>query len=302
MGKFLNASLRKLIMIKYCIPKVVLFAVALLSCQTKEGSKDGTVEAHFSRQEGIEWVIEKELDNAGKSVSIAIYNFTSRPLAQAVLDAHKRGVDVKVIMDPSNANATYSKAFYLNQNGIEVRVERGRGLMHNKFALIDDSILITGSFNWTASAEAENDENIVILKGFPNTYRSYSREFSRLWQESEPWQEKSPEPVDIHASNLRLLKKNAGKNVKISGRVVRVGYSEKSNTYFLDFSEDRSGLTVVIFSSVVGKFERLGLSIEDYEGDSVEVAGELVDDSKYGLEIILEEPSQVKVLAEKTTQ
>ncbi len=300
MGKFLNADLRKLILIKYCIPMVTFFSVVLLSCKTKESSKDGTVEAHFSRQEGIEWVIEKELDNANKTISVAAFNFTSRPLAQALSDAHARGVSVKVIVDPTNAHATYSKAAYLSQNGIEVRVERGRGLMHHKFALIDDTVLITGSFNWTASAEADNDENIIILKGFTSTYGAYSREFLRLWQESELWQSKPSEPTDIAATNLRLLKKNAGKNVKVSGRIARVGHSEKSNTYFLDFSDDRKGLTIVVFSSVVEKFESLGLSLLEYEGDSIEVTGELVDDPKYGLEIILDEPSQIRIHEKKT--
>ncbi len=284
------------------IGAIPLLLVILLSCQTKESSKEGTIESHFSRQEGIEWVVEKELDNASKTINIAVYNFTSRPLAQALSDAHARGVSVKVIIDPSNAYETYSKAVYLAQNGIEVRIERGRGLMHHKFALIDDSILINGSFNWTASAETDNDENILILKGFPVTYKAFSKEFSRLWQESEPWQAKPPEPAVIPASNLRLLKKNAGKDVIVSGRVARIGHSEKSDTYFLNFADDRNGLTIVIFSSVVEKFERLGLSVADYEGDSVEITGELVDDPKYGLEIILEEPSQVKTLENKTSE
>jgi phosphatidylserine/phosphatidylglycerophosphate/cardiolipin synthase-like enzyme len=204
-----------------------LLIVAFLACQTSDKTVEGTVETHFSRQDGIEWAIEREIDNTHKSIDIAVYTFTSRPLAQALVDAKDRGVAIRVILNPSHSSTDYSKAAYLAQNDIDVHVERGARLMHHKFALIDDSILINGSFNWTASAEASNDENILILRGFPSTYIAYKNEFRRLWQESEPW-EAAPEVLVLSASNLRQLKKNAGTEVTVKGKVVRVGHSENS--------------------------------------------------------------------------
>lgn len=277
----------------------LLLLVASIACQTRDKTVEGTVETHFSRQEGIEWAIEREIDNASKSIDIGVYTFTSRPLAQALVDAKNRGVEIKVILDPSHSSTDYSKAAYLVNNGIDVHVKRGNGLMHHKFALIDDSIIINGSFNWTASAEASNDENILILKGFPSTYLTYKNEFNRLWQESELW-EAAPEVLVLSATNLRQLRKNAGTEVTVKGKVVRVGHSEKSDTYFLDFSKERDGFTVVVFSSVAVKFEGLQLNVEELEGDSVEISGELVDDPEYGLEIILDEPSQIKIIPSDT--
>lgn len=278
---------------------VMIALSGIVGCQTRERTVEGTVQPHFSAGQGIEWIIECEIDNAGKRIDAAVYTFTSRPLAQALVDAQKRGVRVRVILDPSNASGSYSKAAYLVKNGIEVRTEKGAGLMHHKFALLDDSVLITGSFNWTASAEAENDENILLLKGFPATCRSYSREFERIWHEGKVWSEEPEETPELVATDLRALKKHVGEEVTVQGRVMRVGYSERSNTYFLDFSKDRDGLTVVIFSSAVEKFKRLGIDITSYEGAQVEVLGELIDHPEYGLEIIVEEPSQIRVLSSR---
>lgn len=278
------------------ISPLIITIALLASCEVKERTVQGSVDPYFSAGQGIEWIVEREIDNAVKRIDVAVYTFTSRPLAQALVDAHERGVRVRVLLDPAQAAKEYSKASYLANYGIDVRTEKGAGLMHHKFVLIDDSVLITGSFNWTASAEAENDENILLLKGFPATCRSYSREFERIWRQGGVWKEEPGEIAAIPATDERKLKKHVGEEVSVQGNLIRVGYSERSNTYFLDFSEDKEGLTVVIFSSAVEKFERLGISILDYEGAQVEVLGELIDHPEYGLEIIVEEPSQIVVL------
>ena len=277
----------------------LILIASLVTCTTKERTVEGSLQSHFSSQDGIEWVIEREIDAAGRRIDAAIYTFTSRPLAQALVDAHKRAVRVRILLDPSNASGEYSKAAYLINNGVDVRVERGVGLMHHKFALVDDSIIITGSFNWTASAETDNDENVLLLTGFPATYRAYSREFERIWRDAKVWEEGEGEIVELSATDTRALKKNAGEEVAVIGKVLRVGYSERSNTYFLNFSEGKNGFTVVIFSSAAVKFERLGIDITSYEGRQVEVMGELIDYPEYGLEIIIEEPSQIRVLSSR---
>jgi len=271
-------------------------ALGFLACGGAERTCEGSVESHFSAQDGIEWVVERELDMAQTSIDAAVYTFTSRVLAQALVDAHNRGVRVRVILDPSTASRGYSKAVYLVGNGIEVRTERGAGLMHHKFALIDDTVLITGSFNWTASAETENDENILLLKGFPATCRAYAREFNRIWRDANLYRDEPEESRELAATDLRALKRHVGEEVKVRGKVVRVGHSERSDTYFINFSQDRDGLTVVVFSSAVEKFAGFGILIPDYEGEDVVVSGELISHPQYGLEIIVEEPSQIRVL------
>ncbi len=274
----------------------ILFSLCFFACQKLERSVEGSVESHFSAQDGIEWVVEREIDRAVDYIDAAVYTFTSRPLAQALVDAHNRGVEVRLVLDPSSASSSYGKATYLYNNGIEIKIEKGAGLMHHKFLLIDDSVLITGSFNWTASAESINDENIILLKGFPSTFRSYMGEFKRLWGDGRTYTGKLPEVCDLSALDVSALRKNVGNKVKVCGKVIRVGHSRTSETYFIDFTKNRKGFTAVIFPSALEKFEVLGLEIEDYKGEYVAISGELIEHPKYGLEIIVEAPFQIQIL------
>ena len=100
----------------------------------------------------------------------------------------------------------------------------------------------------------------------------------------------------LQARDIDKIKAMSGRPARIQGRVYRVAHSTKSNTYFLNFGPSRSSLTGVIFSSATGLFERKKIDPKSYEGKEVEIQGEVKDHPKYGLEIILEEPSQIRVL------
>jgi hypothetical protein len=88
----------------------------------------------------------------------------------------------------------------------------------------------------------------------------------------------------------------AGNHARVRGKVYRVGHSSKSNTYFLNFGPSRSAFTGVIFASAFELFEQKKLHPKSYEGKEVELSGQIKDHPKYGLEMILEDPSQIKVL------
>ena len=108
-----------------------------------------------------------------------------------------------------------------------------------------------------------------------------------------------PQPVEpplVPASDLRKLRQLAGSEARVRGRVYRVGRSDKSNTYFLDFGPAKSALTAVVFSSAAELFERARINLSQYEGREVEITGAIKDDPKYGLEMILEDPANIKVL------
>jgi hypothetical protein len=107
------------------------------------------------------------------------------------------------------------------------------------------------------------------------------------------------QPVElplVQASDLRKLRQLAGSEVRVRGRIYRVGHSSKSNTYFLNFGPARSAFTGVIFSSAAELFERRSINPLNYEGREVEISGEIKDDPRYGLEMVLEDPSNIKVL------
>jgi hypothetical protein len=108
-----------------------------------------------------------------------------------------------------------------------------------------------------------------------------------------------PPPADlplVQAREVDKIKGLAGSQAKIRGRVFRVGLSEKSNTYFLDFGPSRDSFTAVIFASAVDLFEKKNLPPKKFEGKEIEISGEIKDHPQYGLEMILESPDQVKVI------
>jgi len=100
----------------------------------------------------------------------------------------------------------------------------------------------------------------------------------------------------LQARDVEKIRGLAGNQARIRGRVFRVGHSAKSNTYFLNFGPTREALTAVIFASTAELFEKNKISPKNFDGREVELQGEIKDHPQYGLEVILESPSQIKVV------
>ena len=100
----------------------------------------------------------------------------------------------------------------------------------------------------------------------------------------------------LQARDVEKIRGLAGNQARIRGRVFRVGHSAKSNTYFLNFGPSREALTAVIFASAAELFEKNKLSPKNFDGREVELQGAIKDHPQYGLEVILESPSQIKVV------
>jgi len=137
-------------------------------------------EVYFSLYDDPEAVIIKNIAEAEEFISIAMYTFTDIEIAQAILEARDRGIDIKIYLDRSQVKAKYSRSRYFVQNGIEVRISSNNYIMHNKFAVIDNEIVITGSYNWTASAGERNDENLLVIDDNYIVER-YQDQFNNLW-------------------------------------------------------------------------------------------------------------------------
>jgi len=137
----------------------------------------------------------RELSQAQKEILVAVYAFTSEELAWALAKARQRGVKVQVVLDQEfDANNESSKRLLLEQQGVPVRRvsglstpnrERGAGLMHQKFAVIDHKVVLTGSYNWTVSADKFNDENLLIFRDAGPLADDYRKEFFRLWEKKK---------------------------------------------------------------------------------------------------------------------
>ena len=134
----------------------------------------------FSPQDNCAQEIVSEIDKAKDYIYVAMYFFTSRPIAQALIRAKDRGVDVKVCMDQEQPTYEYSKSRFLENKSINIKLISGSGIMHNKFCIIDDHITLTGSYNWTVSADLKNDENLLIIES-KEIARIYKEQFNKFW-------------------------------------------------------------------------------------------------------------------------
>jgi phosphatidylserine/phosphatidylglycerophosphate/cardiolipin synthase-like enzyme len=137
------------------------------------------------------------IDTAQSSIYAQSYNWTSVPIAKSLIRAKERGVQVFVLLDKSNDSQSPEAMEILLQNSIPVRIRKISGISHNKVMVLDEQIVITGSYNFTKSANERNDENILIVsnnelaKQYLNNWKkcneysflpgSYSNYTEKLW-------------------------------------------------------------------------------------------------------------------------
>ncbi len=148
------------------------------------------VQTCFSPTEKCSNHIIREIDQAQREILVAVYAFTSYDLAWTLVKANKRGIKVRVVLDEEfDQENSYSKGSFLGQHGLQIRRVSGltrrnqdSGLMHQKFAVIDRKVILTGSYNWTASAENFNDENLLLFRDAGPLAEEYRKEFFRLWE------------------------------------------------------------------------------------------------------------------------
>lgn len=137
-----------------------------------------TNEAHF---ENIQNQILAALDEARVSINVAMAWFTNKTLLNKLIEKNEAGIDVKVVIYDDEINRKHGVDLSKLEHTLVGRAEKG-GKMHDKFCVIDNQIVITGSYNWTSSAEFNNDENITIQKD-PKQASEYSVEFRKITQQ-----------------------------------------------------------------------------------------------------------------------
>jgi phosphatidylserine/phosphatidylglycerophosphate/cardiolipin synthase-like enzyme len=131
-------------------------------------------------------VVLKGIDSAKSEILVAAYGFTSKPIAQELLDASKRGVKVMVVADEKANSRNYSAVTFLANNGVPVRLNGNYAIHHHKFLVIDGRNVETGSLNYTAAAVKSNAENALLLWNVPELAARYKTEWQRLWDEATP--------------------------------------------------------------------------------------------------------------------
>jgi phosphatidylserine/phosphatidylglycerophosphate/cardiolipin synthase-like enzyme len=142
-------------------------------------AQGGSIRAYFSPDGGCTDAILQQLNQAKREILLQAYSFTSKPIAQALLAAQKRGVKIIAVLDKSNWTQKYSAATFLDNVEIPVYIDDKHAIAHNKVMIIDNRVVITGSFNFTRSAETRNAENLLIIEDRPDLTRAYRKNFLR---------------------------------------------------------------------------------------------------------------------------
>jgi phosphatidylserine/phosphatidylglycerophosphate/cardiolipin synthase-like enzyme len=145
-----------------------------------------TIEVYFSPKGGCTEAVVKELSTAKTTVLVQAYSFTSTPIAKALLEAHKRGVQVQVILDKSQRTEKYSEADFLVNVGIPIKIDAQHAIAHNKVMVIDGQTVITGSFNFTKNAEENNAENLLVIRS-PELAAKYTANWQAHAGHSDPY-------------------------------------------------------------------------------------------------------------------
>ena len=147
-----------------------------------ESAVEGRIETAFGA--ACETLLIREIAAARTSIHMAIYSFTRRNIAQALMDAARRGVSVEIKYDQTSADwkGMADMLHRLQKSGIPlipVTFTRADQKMHHKFTIIDQVRVLTGSFNYTTAAVTGNDENLILIHA-PEVARQFEQEYRRI--------------------------------------------------------------------------------------------------------------------------
>jgi mitochondrial cardiolipin hydrolase len=145
------------------------------------------LEVLLAREESIAARIDRLIRGSQSSIVAALYRLNSQRLGRALWGAGERGVSIRLVLDRTKYEETEVTREIVANSRFAFRLTHGRkgraSKMHHKFALVDEAIVLTGSYNWTNESEEDNHENLLILRE-PAVVEIYRAEFERLWAEA----------------------------------------------------------------------------------------------------------------------
>ncbi len=136
--------------------------------------------AYFSPGEACREKIRSMLAQSRQKADICVFTIADDVLTEAILNAHQRNVQIRIITDNDKSEDSGSDIEYLQNKGIAIAMDNSPYHMHHKFALFDNSFLLNGSFNWTRSASQQNQENVLVTDDI-TLLTAYQKEFNKLW-------------------------------------------------------------------------------------------------------------------------
>ena len=126
--------------------------------------------------------IVRQFQQVKRTADVCVFTITDDRITRAIIAAHERGVNVRVLTDDEKSHDLGSDIGRLIEAGITCKMDIGNPAhMHHKFAIFDDKLLLNGSFNWTRSASENNEENLIITPD-PVLVKAFAGRFEELWQ------------------------------------------------------------------------------------------------------------------------
>jgi len=179
--------MRKILVVVSLFVLVSLLAYFNLPRVKEVGLDRTAVAVYFSPRGGCTEAIVREIDKAQSEILVQAQSFSSGPIAKALVNAHKRGVRGEVILDQSQETQKYSSATFLTNQGIPTYTDAKHAIAHSKVMVIDQKIVITGSFNFTKAAEEKNAENLLVIQS-QDLAKAYRENWQRRKEHSQPYQ------------------------------------------------------------------------------------------------------------------
>ncbi|KAK3599284.1 hypothetical protein CHS0354_028640 [Potamilus streckersoni] len=169
------------------VTEVIFFPDDKIACKAHFASEDGCENkmCRFTHEANSLSRLYGYLTSAKTSLDVSVFVITCTDLADLLIEAHKRGVLVRVITDDEQVDITGSQIWKLRSAGINVRTDQSSYNMHHKFVVVDKMFLLNGSFNWTRQAITGNQENLMIINS-SKIVSLYLGEFEKLWQNFDP--------------------------------------------------------------------------------------------------------------------
>ncbi|MCQ2202022.1 MAG: phospholipase D-like domain-containing protein [Bacteroidales bacterium] len=145
------------------------------------------------------------LSQAKRSIDICVYTISDEKLARCLIAMHKRGIKVRIITDNHKMQDAGSQIKAMAREGVSVKIDNSKYHMHNKFGIIDNRIIFTGSYNWTYTAQQHNQENLILTTNYTIVHK-FMDEFAALW-ESMYWLK-----VQVNRKADKAAKRKEAKN------------------------------------------------------------------------------------------
>jgi len=252
---------------------IVLTSSLFRSCKFNEKHEiiesSSSIKVLFTRYDEIIENIKFYIDNAKSSIYLAVFEIGNEELAKSLINAKKRGVDVKVVTDEQNAD--YKGLRKIIENNIEVVFQNLQSYMHHKFAVIDSEIVITGSMNWTDNDIFLNDNNVVIIRS-KLLANNYLKEFEQMFKYKKFSREKQKIGNNIIMIDGVRVENYFSPQDKPSKRIIEIINDAKKTIDFMAFSFTHDRIAKAIISAyergvkVSGLFEKRQISkFSEYE-------------------------------------